>query len=216
MEDAEAAIREENRAYRRTAKRELRELERLASESPTEQNLHALSVHRAMTSVFYDIYGAGEADEKESTEDTYDENDNEHRVAEEEEKGREKVNWIRANIALGGHRTTNGGLDVGEAKELESTKDTYDENDNKPGIAAEEVLRREYDAQEDPRKLRGPQEARGTLKRTPGLSGPLRRGPHHEPSPGRRDHTHTHTHHEPPTHTHTHTHTDTHSHTSQE
>jgi hypothetical protein len=153
MEDAEAAIREENRAYQRTAKRELRELERLASKSPTVQNLHALSEHRAMTGVFYDIYGAGEADEKESTEDTYDENDNEHRVAEEEEKWREKMNWIRATIALGGHRTRNGGLDVGEAKEPESTEDTYDENDNKPGIAAEEVLRREYDAQEDPRKL---------------------------------------------------------------
>ena len=40
-----------------------------------------------------------------------------------------------------------------EAKETESTEDTYDENDNKPGIAAEEVLRRKYDAQEDPRKL---------------------------------------------------------------
>ena len=40
-----------------------------------------------------------------------------------------------------------------EAKETESTEDTYDENDNKPGIAAEEVLRREYDAQEDSRKL---------------------------------------------------------------
>ena len=40
-----------------------------------------------------------------------------------------------------------------EAKETESTEDMYDENDNKPGIAAEEVLRREYDAQEDSRKL---------------------------------------------------------------
>ena len=30
---------------------------------------------------------------------------------------------------------------------------SYDENDNKLGIAAEEVLRREYDAQEDSRKL---------------------------------------------------------------
>ncbi len=95
----------------------------------------------------------GEADETESTEDTYDENDNEPGVTEEEEKRREYVNWVRGLLALTVHRTRNGDHDVGEADETESTEDTYDENDNKPGIAEEEVLRHEYDAQEDPRKL---------------------------------------------------------------
>jgi len=41
IEDAEAAYRGALRALRRTAKRELRELERLVSESPTDRNLYA-------------------------------------------------------------------------------------------------------------------------------------------------------------------------------